>query len=405
VLAGLAVLAFLGPWQLALAGAGVALVAAATDVLVARRGRGEVVRTTQASVGRGRPVPLRLATDVRLPSRLKQPQTAELRVEPREAHGRELDASLVALRRGRLTLPEPVLRVHGPAGLAGWGGAAGVADELDVYSDLPGARRLARAAREGRLRSESRRRGPLGLGTEFESVREYHDEDDARHINWRATQRVGRPLTNQFRVERDRDVIVLVDCGRLVAAPIGDGTRLDIGVDAALAIAAVADELGDRAGLVAFDDELRRVVAPRRKGARTLLAALHDLEPRPVDSDYRRALTEVGGAKRAFVLVLTDLVEPAAAQPLVDALPLLVRRHAVAVASVSDPALVALLATRPRTEADALRQLAAADVDRDRAGVVTRLRGAGVQVVEAPPAAFSAACVRAYLDAKARSRL
>ena len=34
--------------------------------------------------------------------------------------------------------------------------------------------------------------------------------------------------------------------------------------------------------------------------------------------------------KRAFVLVLTDLLEETAARPLLDALPVLARRHAVA---------------------------------------------------------------------------
>ena len=62
-------------------------------------------------------------------------------------------------------------------------------------------------------------RGPLGLGTDFESVRDYTPDDDIRQLNWRATARVGRPMSNQYRLERDRDVVCLVDCGRLMAAP------------------------------------------------------------------------------------------------------------------------------------------------------------------------------------------
>lgn len=403
-LAGLAVVALLGPWRLALGLAVLVTLAALADALVARNARRPVTRTVPSSVARGVPFALEVRAEPGLSVTVKQPRTADLRVRGRVGT-QEVLTEAVALRRGRLEVPAPHLRVAGPLGLAGWGGSAGPAVELDVYPDLPGARRLARAARGGRLHAESRRRGPLGLGTEFESVREYHDDDDVRHVNWRATQRLGRPMTNQFRVERDRDVVCLVDCGRLLAAPVGSATRLDVCVDVALAVAAAADELGDRAGLIAFDDDLRRVVPPRRRGARDLLVALHDLEPRPVESDYRRAFAEVGGAKRAFVLILTDLVEPAAAQPLAQALPLLVRRHAVAVGSVADPDLAAILTTAPVTPAEAFRQVVAADVDRERAEVAARLRGAGAQVVEATADTFAAACVRAYLVAKSRARL
>ena len=63
--------------------------------------------------------------------------------------------------------------------------------------------------RQGRFRDAGRRtRGPLGLGTEFESIRDYPPDDDIRQVNWRATERIGRPMSNQYRVEQDRDVML-----------------------------------------------------------------------------------------------------------------------------------------------------------------------------------------------------
>ena len=49
-------------------------------------------------------------------------------------------------------------------------------------------------------------RGPLGLGTEFELIRDYQPDDDIRQVNWRATARIGRPMSNQYRLEQDRDL-------------------------------------------------------------------------------------------------------------------------------------------------------------------------------------------------------
>lgn len=277
------------------------------DAGFARR-QPEVERVAPRTLARGVPAPLVLEASPGLPTVVRQPRTAELRVDPAEGL-RRVDGFVVGLRRGRHTLPAPAARVDGPLGLGCWYRQIGEDAEVVVYPDLPEARRLARAARGGRLGLEGRRRGPRGLGTEFESVRDYQPDDDVRQINWPATQRLGRPMSNQYRVERDRDVVCLVDCGRLTAAPLHDRTRLDVAVDATVAIAETADELGDRVGAVAFDDAVRRALAPRRRGAKAVLAAVYDLEPRPVDSDYARAFAAVGGGKRALVLVFTDLLE------------------------------------------------------------------------------------------------
>ena len=216
-----------------------------------------------------------------------------------------------------------------------------------MFPDLRTARRLALAVARGRFRDQgATARGPLGLGTEFELIRDYQPDDDIRQVNWRATARLGRPMSNQYRLEQDRDLLLLIDAGRLSSAPLGEHgmTILDAELDAAAALAFVADELGDRCGAVAFDDEVRAALPPRRQGGGDVVRALFDLEPRLLDSDYELAFRRAEGSKRALVVVLCDLLEEAAARSLVRAVPVLTRRHAVMVGSPSDPALEALAA-------------------------------------------------------------
>ncbi len=375
------------------------------DALAGRRPPA-VVRKIPAFLARGIPASLTLAAEgERRAVRLRQPRVPDLSVDPAEADG-ELRANLIGLRRGRHELPAPAARVTGPLGLGCWYHRPGEAQELEVYPDVPGAHRLALAVRRGRFRDEGRKsRGPLGLGTDFESIREYSPSDDVRQLNWRATERLGRPMSNTYRVERDRDVVCVVDCGRLMAAPVGDRTRLDAAIDAAVAVAVVADEVGDRAGALAFDRDLIRSLAPRRAGATAVVRTLFDLEPRAVESNYELAFRHVGEMKRAFVLVLTDLLEEAAARPLLDALPLLVRRHALAVASAVDDDLEHFLTTEPETPAEVYRAAAAADVLAARERVLARIRRSGATSIEAPVSALPAACASAYLRAKARARL
>jgi uncharacterized protein (DUF58 family) len=376
----------------------------AVDAWVVRRPP-EVAREMPTQLARGVPASLRLEPSEPARVRVRQPTPPDIELVPSEGEG-ALAGELVARRRGRHTVPAPVARRTGPLGLAAWTHGVGEAADVRVYPDLPAARRLAASVRAGTFRDEGlRRRGPLGLGTEFESVREYSPDDDIRQVNWRATVRLDRPMSNQYRIERDRDVICVVDCGRLMAAPFADRTRLDTALDAAVAVAAVADVLGDRCGTIAFAGEVLRALPPRRAGARDLVTALYDLEPVPVDSDYELAFSRIRGVKRAFVLVLTDLLEESAARPLVEALPVVGRRHAVAVAGATDVDLDAAVRSMPRVPGDVYRAAVALDVLAARARAAAQLRRAGATVVEAPPTSLAGACVRAYLRAKWTARL
>ncbi|MEY2473241.1 MAG: hypothetical protein QOK28_2570, partial [Actinomycetota bacterium] len=229
--------------------------------------------------------------------------------------------------------------------------------------------------------------------------------DDIRQVNWLATARVGRPMSNQYRVEQDRDLVCLVDTGRLMATPLGDRTRLDVALDVMTGLGLVADELGDRFGVVAFSNTVERTLAPRRNGGEAAVRICFDLDAKGVDSDFELAFRAVGRSKRAMVVVVTDLLDESAAATLLEAAPILTRRHAVVIASVRDRAVTDIMRREPRSAVDAYEAVVAASVTAAREHTVARLRATGAAVVEATPEALPAACVEAYLSLKARARL
>lgn len=317
-----------------------------------------------------------------------------------------LVTSLTPRRRGHHELPPVAIRRTGPLGLATMTSRGTDTIAFDVYPDMPAALRLAHAVRTGQFDDDGQtRRGALGLGTDFESIRDYQPDDDIRLVNWPATVRAGRPMSNQYREDQDREVICLIDAGRLMTSPVGDRTRLDAALDAVAAVGAVADVVGDRVGGVAFADRVLRTVPTRRAGGWPLMRALHDLEPLTVDSDYRAAFHGVAGAKRSLVLVFTDLIEDAAAEPLIAAVPVLARRHAVLIASVADPDELTMLRSDPESVEDVFAASVLAELFDTRATVVSRLRSAGATVVDASPDRLSRACVGSYLSLKARARV
>lgn len=366
-----------------------------------------VEREVATVVSRGAPSPLRARARVRdrRSVALRQPGLSSLKITT-ERRRSALDGELVASRRGRFVLPGLASASIGPLGLGCHHHAAGVSSELRVYPDLRPARRLVLALRQGASTAEGRlRRGAVGLGTEFESIREYSPDDDIRSVNWRATARMGRPMSNRYRIEQDRDVVCLLDAGRLMAAPSQGGTLLDAALAALAAVALVADELGDRCGAIAFDRVVLRTLPPCRRGGRRTLEALYDLQPTLVDSDFEQAFIRVGAAHRALVFVFTDLIDVIAARSLLDAMPMLARRHAVIIAGVADEDLQARLGRSSTDAIDGYAMAAALSVLDARAGAQARLRRGGATVLEAAPQQLPDRCVQAYLRAKSRARL
>ncbi len=340
-------------------------------------------------------------------SRIRQPLPAELsttapdwcRIKP-DAQG-----NIVASHRGIFALPPLSIRVRGPIGIVHHDHEAGGTHYIKVIPDLPGARSRAVTLKRGRMRvEEGMSRGRMGLGTELESVREWVPEDDIRRVNWAATARTGHYMTNQYRIEENRNVICLVDAGRLMASPIGDATRLDINLDAVCAVAAVADAGGDRVGAVAFSSDVIRIVSPRRSGARAVVNALYDIQPRDEESNFSLAFRRIATEKRSILVILTDLLDESAAWSLLSSIPVLAKRHALLVASVSDPSVNQAICSVPERSYDAYRSVVALDVTAERNRVVSLLRRKGVIVVEAPPGSFNAACVAGYLDIKRKAQ-
>ncbi|MFN2594836.1 MAG: DUF58 domain-containing protein [Actinomycetota bacterium] len=345
------------------------------------------------------------ATNLSTAIRLRQPAPAGIEITPQEAE-RSLTGTVLARTRGHVDLPGPADRTTGPLKLGRWYHGADAAHQVLVYPDLPAARRLALQVRLGLLRNPgSSARGPFGLGTDFESIRDYTPDDDIRQVNWRATARTGRPMSNQFRIEQDRDVLLLIDAGRLMSAPLGDRDRLDAALDAATAMALVADELGDHCGALAFDSRIRARLPAKRKNGRAVIDALFDLHPTRVESNYELAFRSLDARKRSLVVVFTDLFDEAAADSLLDAVPVIARRHAVIVAGAEDPDLAQIVAAPIQSPYDGFAVEVAKDVLASQRAVIARLSHAGVRVVEAPPDRLGARCVDEYLAVKSRARL
>jgi uncharacterized protein (DUF58 family) len=313
-------------------------------------------------------------------------------------------------RRGRFAPAEVVVRVEGPLGLVARQGRRRVPGVLRVYPPFD-------SRDEAELRVDKARILEVGLrsaqgrggGTEFDSLREYGVDDEFRRIDWAATARSGKAIVRTYRAERNQTVLLLLDSGRTMAGRVADVPRLDHAIDAVMMLTSLATRLGDRAGLVAFDREVRAVVGPghARDQLSRVTEAMYQLQPLLVESDYRGAFAETltRFRRRAMLVVLTELAEQAVAETLLPALPLIARDHLVVVASVADPEVRGWASATPVEPGAAYRKAAAVAALADRRRTVARLRGLGAVVVDAPPGRLAPDLADAYLRVKATGRL
>ncbi len=316
-------------------------------------------------------------------------------------------SDLTPVRRGTFTPSRIDVRVAGPLGMSSRQASRRVDGRVEVHPSFRSRKAAELRVRRARLLDEGLRAvRARGGDTDFEALREYVQGDEYRHVDWSATARAGTPIVRTYRAERNQRVLVLLDTGRTVAGLVEGVPRLDHGMDATLALATVATHLGDRIGLLSFGADVRTVVPPRqdRGQMRRLSTALHALEPELAESSYRAAIRETLARfrRRALIVLITELAPEAVEETLLPALPILVRDHAVIVASVRDPALDRLLTASVDDAEAAYGAAAASEVLAARERAAARLRGLGVSVVDAAPEELAAALADRYLDVKAR---
>lgn len=313
-------------------------------------------------------------------------------------------------RRGRFTIAEVVLRSTGPLGLAARQQRRRVPTVLRVHPPFKSRDEAELRIRRARILDVGLRstRG-LGGGTEFEQLREYSSDDEFRRVDWAASARAGKAIVRTYRPERNQTVMVLLDNGRLMAAKVDDVPRLEHAMDATITLAAVASGLGDKVGLVTFDQQVRSIVAPARQGDQVtrMSEAMFELEPVLAESDYTEAFrqTLVRFRRRTLLVILTDLAPGSAGESLLPALPLVLRRHLVVIGAVRDPQ-VTRWAEQPVLDAgQTFRRAAAVDAVTERDQLVARLRSTGAMVVDEVPGRIAPALADVYINVKSTGRL
>ncbi len=285
---------------------------------------------------------LRIAPD--LPSEIVSPSEDKTVALPAAANSR-IAWTCTPVQRGRYALTQCAAEAPSPLRL--WNARAlfPLATEVRVYPNLASERKNAPGLFLRRPQAGLRIHRQVGKGREFEKLREYSPGDGFDEIDWKATARRGHPITRVFQVERTQEVYIILDSSRLTARCGAESSApiLERNITACLLLALAAEKRGDLFGLVTFSDRVHGFVRARSGKAHygACREALYALQPRIVTPDFDEVCTllRLRLRRRALIVFLTELDDPALAESFARNVHLLRRRHLV-LAAMSRPAAV-----------------------------------------------------------------
>lgn len=278
-------------------------------------------------------------------------------------------------------------------------------ERAKVYPDFRKARHfeiltLRRRLHEWGVRSA---RYP-GIGTEFESLREYTPDDDYRRISWTATARAAKPISSQWEAEKSQHVMIAIDRGRLMGATSLGQSKLDRAVEAALMLCHVSDRKGDKCGLMVFADAIDCFVMPGKGHVHLglMLETLYDVQTAFVESDYAKALEylEQKQKRRSLVVVFTEITDSKGSQIALRRMAGLARRHAVLCILLRDPFIEKTVCGEITNLRSAVKKSVAAELAGERDRAIQLLRVSGVHIVDVMPENLTSEVLNAYIRIK-----
>ena len=176
-----------------------------------------------------------------------------------------------------------------------------------------------------------------GTGFEFDQIREYTQGDDVRFIDWNSSARMNTLLVKQFMEERNRTILLAVDCSSSMFFSSCDQRKYDVAAQVASVLALVAGYGKDHVGLFLFSDEVC-ITIPPKQGFHHVHKIMHTVLSQERTKEISNASTvydAIARLKKRDMIVF--LVSGFLHEPDTKKLSVLARKHDVVAIRCLDP--------------------------------------------------------------------
>jgi uncharacterized protein (DUF58 family) len=246
----------------------------------------------------------------------------------------------------------------------------------------------------------------IGQQLEPDHIKEYVKGDDYRVINWKATARRNKLMTNVFQEERAQNVYCLIDKGRTMQSASEGMTLLDYSINSTLALSHIATLKGDKAGLLTFEKQLDTVISASRQPGQMqrIQEALYGQATSFLESDfsalYQNVIRHI--KHRSLLLVFTNFDSVPAMQRQLNYLAMMAKHHAVVVIFFENTELEDLSQKQPQTKEDFYETVIAEKLAHEKTLIINKLRRRNILSLLSHPNDLTVKTINKYLEIKAR---
>lgn len=320
----------------------------------------------------------------------------------------EVTYTVAPLKRGAAKLQAVHLRFPTVLGLWTRHQIRPLETAVRIYPDIRAVYRYELMASRNRLAEIGVRvmRMP-GQGREFERLREYRYGDEIRQIDWKATSRQRQLITREYNVERNQNIVLMVDCGRFMRNETDGISYLDRALNSAIMLSYIALGQGDNVSLMAFSNRIERFIRPVRgkPGIQTILRSTYDIQASTKTADYSLALEYLSKVqrKRALVILITFVTDELQLRVIGESLQLRSLPYLPMCVLLQDVGLKEMADRIPDSDVEAFHTSAAAQILTGQAQEVATMRENGVLMVDTPPDLLTERLINEYLTIKMRN--
>jgi uncharacterized protein (DUF58 family) len=249
----------------------------------------------------------------------------------------------------------------------------------------------------------------IGNNAEFDQIKEYVAGDEFRTINWKATARKNKLMTNQYQDEKSQQVYSIIDMGRVMKMPFEQLSLLDYAINSSLVISNIAMIKHDKAGIITFSNKVQSILPADRKASQLqkTLELLYNQKTGYLESNFERLYISIKTKinQRSLLLLYTNFETLSGLHRQIKFLRRIAKDHLLVVIFFENTELKTFIDKPASTTEEVYNKTIAEKFAYEKRLITKELERYGIQSIYTDPKKLSINTINKYLELKARGMI
>ncbi|MGB3947239.1 MAG: DUF58 domain-containing protein [Bacteroidia bacterium] len=249
----------------------------------------------------------------------------------------------------------------------------------------------------------------IGNNSEFDQIKEYVAGDEFRTINWKATARKNKLMTNQYQDEKSQQIYSIIDMGRVMKMPFEQLSLLDYAINSSLVISNIAMIKQDKAGIITFSNKVQAILPADRKAAQLqkILELLYNQKTGYLESNFERLYINIKTKinQRSLLLLYTNFETLSGLHRQIKFLRRIAKDHLLVVIFFENTELKTFIENPANSTEDVYNKVIAEKFAYEKKLITKELERYGIQSIYTDPKKLSVNTINKYLELKARGMI